>query len=136
MPRGPQGQKRPADAIGAAIMVAKIATGEITETLISKSGRTRSGLAGGNARAQVIPRTTIPLYRVSALLGGGMRIDQVLEDFPSLTAEQVEYARAYAAIYPNLGKPYPKTSFKRLLRNAGFYAAQNSQVVKKTKDRQ
>jgi len=31
MPRGPKGEKRPADVIGAAIMVAKIATGEETE---------------------------------------------------------------------------------------------------------
>jgi hypothetical protein len=31
MLKGPQGQKRPGDVIGAAIMVAKIATGEITE---------------------------------------------------------------------------------------------------------
>ena len=31
MPRGPKGEKRPADAIGAAVMVAKIATGEIEE---------------------------------------------------------------------------------------------------------
>jgi hypothetical protein len=32
MPRGPRGEKRPADVIGAAIMVAKIATGEILDT--------------------------------------------------------------------------------------------------------
>jgi hypothetical protein len=31
MPRGPRGEKRPADVIGAAVMVAKIATGEIEE---------------------------------------------------------------------------------------------------------
>ena len=31
MPRGPEGEKRPADAVGAAVMVAKIATGEIEE---------------------------------------------------------------------------------------------------------
>jgi hypothetical protein len=31
MPRGPKGEKRPADVIGAAIMVAKIATGEIED---------------------------------------------------------------------------------------------------------
>ena len=31
MPKGPRGEKRPADVIGAAVMVAKIATGEITE---------------------------------------------------------------------------------------------------------
>ncbi|WP_217425501.1 hypothetical protein [Magnetospirillum sp. SS-4] len=32
IPKGPKGQKRPADVIGAAIMVAKIATGEIEES--------------------------------------------------------------------------------------------------------
>jgi hypothetical protein len=31
MPRGPKGEKRPANVIGAAIMVAKIATGEIED---------------------------------------------------------------------------------------------------------
>jgi hypothetical protein len=31
MPRGPKGEKRPADVIGAAIMVAKIATREIED---------------------------------------------------------------------------------------------------------
>jgi hypothetical protein len=51
MPRGPQGQKRPADAIGCAITVAKIAMGEIDEELQEPSGRVRSGKAGGKARA-------------------------------------------------------------------------------------
>lgn len=32
MPKGPQGQKRAADAIGRAIMVAKIATGEVKDS--------------------------------------------------------------------------------------------------------
>lgn len=49
MPKGPQGQKRPADAIGAAVMVAQIATGEIDDNM--KSGRVRSGKAGAKARA-------------------------------------------------------------------------------------
>lgn len=31
MPKGPQGQKRPADVIGAAVKVMRIATGEETE---------------------------------------------------------------------------------------------------------
>lgn len=50
MPRGPKGEKRPADVIGAAIKVAKIATGEIEESHDPKSGRTRSGKAGARAR--------------------------------------------------------------------------------------
>jgi len=51
MPRGPRGEKRPADVIGTAVMVAKIATGEIEEEPQKKSGRTRSGRAGAKARA-------------------------------------------------------------------------------------
>lgn len=31
MPKGPKGQKRPTDVIGGAVMVAKIATGEIDD---------------------------------------------------------------------------------------------------------
>lgn len=52
MPRGPQGQRRPADAVGCAIMVAKIATGEVVEDVLVRSGRVRSGIAGAKARMQ------------------------------------------------------------------------------------
>ncbi|MDA1024182.1 MAG: RNA-binding protein [Proteobacteria bacterium] len=52
MPIGPHGERRPADSIGCAVMVAKIATGEIDETPIKKSGRVRSGIAGAKARAE------------------------------------------------------------------------------------
>jgi uncharacterized protein (DUF433 family) len=68
----------------------------------------------------MIPGTDIPLYRISALLDGGMSQKEVLEDFPSLTASQVALAREYAKKYPNKGYPYPKQSLKRLLRNSGF----------------
>lgn len=54
MPKGPQGQKRPADVVGCAVTVAKIATGELEETLAEKSGRVRSGRAGGRARARAL----------------------------------------------------------------------------------
>ena len=47
MPKGPQGQKRPADVIGAAVMVGRIATGEVEEKPKPKSGRVRSGQATG-----------------------------------------------------------------------------------------
>lgn len=49
MPKGPNGQKRPADAIGLAVMVGKIATGEVEET--QSTGRRNSGIAGAKARA-------------------------------------------------------------------------------------
>jgi hypothetical protein len=52
MPKGPQGQRRPADAIGCAIIVGRLATGEITEVLKEPSGKVRSGRAGSKARAE------------------------------------------------------------------------------------
>ena len=52
MPRGPQGQKRPADTIGTAVTVAKIATGEIEET--PPSGKRKGGLVGGVKRAEAL----------------------------------------------------------------------------------
>jgi hypothetical protein len=51
MPCGPQGQKRPADAIGNAIMVAQLATGELEETLKQPSSKVRSRQAGAAARS-------------------------------------------------------------------------------------
>ena len=51
MPKGPQGQKRPADVIGCAVHVAKIATGEIEETTYKQPNKTKSGRAGAKARA-------------------------------------------------------------------------------------
>lgn len=50
MPRGPNGERRPADVIGCAVMVAKIATGEIVELTKAKSGKVKSGRAGAEAR--------------------------------------------------------------------------------------
>ena len=52
MPKGPQGQKRPADMIARAVMVARIATGEQEEVLSPMSGRVRSGKAGAKARSE------------------------------------------------------------------------------------
>lgn len=52
MPKGPQGQKRPADSIARAVMIAKIATGEERESLKGKSTGAQS--AGGKARAAAL----------------------------------------------------------------------------------
>lgn len=55
MPRGPRGEKRPADVIGTAIMVAKIATGEIKEGLTPEQPANPAaelGRKGGAARAR------------------------------------------------------------------------------------
>lgn len=55
MPRGPKGEQRPAGAIGNAIMIAKIATGEI-EDITTEDGKNAAAVAlgrrGGQARAE------------------------------------------------------------------------------------
>lgn len=53
MPKGPQGQKRPADVIGNAVKVMRIATGEGEEDLSPevKSAAAELGSRGGRARA-------------------------------------------------------------------------------------
>ena len=62
MPKGPQGQKRPADTVAGAIKTAKILTGEIEEdtddpgkdkaaqTLGRKGGKAASAPQGGSIR--------------------------------------------------------------------------------------
>ncbi len=51
MPKGPNGQKRPADAIGLAVMIGKIATGEVEDTVDTKSAAAQLGSLGGKKRA-------------------------------------------------------------------------------------
>jgi hypothetical protein len=51
MPRGPKGEKRPADSIQNAFLVGRIATGEAVEEFDSKSAAAQLGSLGGKARA-------------------------------------------------------------------------------------
>lgn len=51
MPKGPKGEKRPADVIGNAVHVMRIATGEVEETSKAKSAAAELGKLGGQARA-------------------------------------------------------------------------------------
>ena len=53
MPSGPQGHKRPADAVANAVMVARIATGEI-EYDIRISNGVEGRAVGGNAMAATL----------------------------------------------------------------------------------
>jgi hypothetical protein len=53
MPEGPRGERRPADAIGRAVMIAKIATGEIEDEREElSSAAAELGRKGGKARAE------------------------------------------------------------------------------------
>jgi hypothetical protein len=51
MPKGPKGEKRPADVIGNAVRVMRIATGEEEEVTSPASAAATLGKLGGKARA-------------------------------------------------------------------------------------
>ncbi|MCH7710359.1 MAG: RNA-binding protein [Proteobacteria bacterium] len=59
MPKGPKGEKRPADVIGTAIKVARIATGEVEEDT-GDDGKNKAaqelGRLGGQARAKKLSK--------------------------------------------------------------------------------
>lgn len=58
MPKGPKGEKRPADVIGNAVHVMRIATGEIEEGAEPDDGKDPAakalGRKGGKARAEAM----------------------------------------------------------------------------------
>jgi hypothetical protein len=60
MPKGPRGEKRPADVIGMSVKVMRIATGEEPEELETeraKSAAAELGARGGKARARKMTPT-------------------------------------------------------------------------------
>lgn len=67
MPKGPRGEKRPADVIGGAIRVARIATQEEVEELPPRSAAAELGSKGGKARAKTLtPDQRAEIARVAA----------------------------------------------------------------------
>ena len=69
MPKGPNGEKRPADVIGAAVMVGRIATGEVEDTRDdpAKEHHRAGGLKGGEARAEALtPERRSEIARTAA----------------------------------------------------------------------
>jgi hypothetical protein len=71
VPRGPKGEKRPADVIGNAVKVMRIATGEETETFPVDDGKdsaaTAMGRKGGRARAATMtPERRVEIARKAA----------------------------------------------------------------------
>jgi hypothetical protein len=69
MPKGPKGEKRPADVVGAAVKVMQIATGEIEET--TDDGKNKAavelGRKGGKARAErMSPERRTEIAKIAA----------------------------------------------------------------------
>ncbi|WP_457091113.1 DUF433 domain-containing protein [Microvirga sp. P5_D2] len=68
----------------------------------------------------VLKNTSVEVHRIAALLSGGLSVDEVREDYPSLSAQDIETARAYAEAHPKTGRPYLRTTAKRALKGAGL----------------
>lgn len=60
MPKGPKGEKRPADVVSNAIKIARIATGEEEEDVLTDDGKDAAavslGRKGGKARAESLSK--------------------------------------------------------------------------------
>ena len=68
MPRGPKGEKRPADVIGNAVHVMRVATGEAQEDRGTTPKRAKGGLKGGKARAAALtPEQRSEIARAASL---------------------------------------------------------------------
>lgn len=52
MPKGPRGERRPADVIGNAVHVMRIATGEVEDVPSPVPNRAEGGKVGGRRRAE------------------------------------------------------------------------------------
>ena len=68
MPRGPKGEKRPADVIGNAVKVMRIAVGDEIEVPDQADQRHRSGgQKGGKGRARILsPEQRSEIARIAA----------------------------------------------------------------------
>lgn len=70
----------------------------------------------------VLKGTDVEVYRVAALLGGGMTPEEIRHDYPSLSPDAVVTAKAYAEAHPKAGRPYPTRTVKRAIKGAGLEA--------------
>jgi uncharacterized protein (DUF433 family) len=77
------------------------------------------------AGAPVFRGTRLPVYLVAHMVEQGTRIDEIREEYPSLTREMVEYAGIYATTHPRRGRPpeQPWSGRKPLGRREGQVAA-------------
>lgn len=66
----------------------------------------------GEGTDPVLAGTSFSVYIIAALTRG-QTVDEILEDYPGLTADQVATAVEYEKAHPKIGRPYPSRSLKR-----------------------
>jgi len=94
---------------------------QIIESKLKELEKLTSQIDSSGSEA-VIKGTRIEPHRIAALLDGGMTVEAVLRDYPSLNAHQVLAAKAYAEANPKPGRPYPKQTAKAAMGAADLSA--------------
>lgn len=89
------------------------------ERRLARLERVKALVELDEAGEPVIRDVGVPVYALAALVEGES-VEEVLEDYPRLTREQVEAAAEYAIAYPKRGRPYPRRSLKRMLADLDF----------------
>lgn len=64
--------------------------------------------------------TGIEVYRIFSLIAGGMSDEEILDDYPSMGNKQLEAVKAFAIANPKPGRPYPKATLKKSIKNLGL----------------
>lgn len=106
MPKGPNGQKRPADSIGCAVLIGKIATGEIEDASSEPKGS-----AGGRARAEILsPKKRSEIAKIAA----NKRWHEEGSRAMSVAAKQTDTAGGQEAV-----RMYPSNGLKEQVRAFG-----------------
>jgi uncharacterized protein (DUF433 family) len=103
----------------------RVAVGDLIDEVESRTTKLAELVDKVEFRADgeaLLKDTGIEVYRIAALLDGGLTVEDVLADYPSLTPGRIESAKAYAVAHPKPGRPYPRTTAKRALRDAGLEA--------------
>jgi uncharacterized protein (DUF433 family) len=57
----------------------------------------------------VFPNSRLAVRHVGAMITRGAEIDEIREDYPYLTDEDLEFAPLFAAAYPRVGRPRDST---------------------------
>jgi hypothetical protein len=111
MPTGPNGQKRPADTNATAVMVARIAVGEIDETSIS-----RRGASGGRARANMLSAEQKKEIASAAARERWNRGEKMRSEvMQSAMKETVASGRRAGGMYPNNSLRDPVRPFENVV---------------------
>jgi len=91
----------------------------LLEARLERLAALRTSVMLSETGEPMIRGTSVPAYAV-ANLARGQTIEEILEDYPSLTRTLIEDTIEYARAYPKKGRPYPARSFKRAVADLGL----------------